>query len=903
MIWYHAFMKLSVHVPLSPFVTSATIALALVIFVIPQVAFAAATLYWTPFTEDPDTGDRTYGTELFIENAGEYEAPLNQLGEAFIQVDAPVFSTEGVLFYVPNPESPAPTREFVTRFGGFFFSSDIAFPQEGVYELDIYEVDAPVLVFNPIQRIFVWLFATPAYAQNPELFIETIRFTINEAGAVQECCSSVVFLPGIKATELYEGSSKRWLPGFFNFDGLRLAMHATGESVNNITVGDLIQNAYIFYEIYDEFFNFLDNSKSTDTIVGWKSLSYDWRYDVYDVAEQDQQLTDGTLLNLAEEIRTLAAESDTGKVTIIAHSNGGLVGKALIDTLGPDAVLVDRLVMVGTPQLGTPSAIAAMLHGTEQGLPIDAAPFAMSKATARSLSENMPGAYGLLPLAQYFSAVLEPVAHFDNFADTAAFRSAYGDTIDTASELQSFLLGTGDGRSKPATSNTLVPIILNSTLLSKAATTRSALESWTAPNDIEVVQIVGWGLDTPKAVRYYERCGAVVSGCFMDIKPEITADGDRTVVAGSAAAMAATADTYYLNLNLFNALYDTNWSHANLLAASSTQDLLKDILLKETRSAPFMRTTKPEAADVSKRLRVSVHSPVSLSVRDTEGRFTGVIPNPDPSSDIPVVVEEIPNSYYFEFGEGKYIGFDVGSSYDIVMHGSGEGVFTLEIEESEADVIINSAIYSNVPVSSSTVATLAVQDLTNENTIKIDKDGDGTVDMTTAPDGTELPLGELLALFKQKVQELDIKEKLKNKFLKQIDKLEKKMEKKKEKNQKILQKLEKKVSKQEMKGKIQAADAVELLALIAELEAQAEDVALDPELRAELKDKIQSLDIKKGLKNDLLKRVAKLERKHALINTLSHLTKKISKQNGKGTIADADARELFDLLNQIKNEL
>lgn len=753
--------------------------------------------------------------------------------------------------------------------------------------------------FGTTEGIAEWFSSGGVSGTGPRRY-STLTF---EYPKYEECCSSVVFLPGIKATELYEGDAKRWLPRLFRSDAERLAMNIMGESLYEIDVGDPIKEAYGRLEIYDAFFTFLNTLKSLAAITDWKSFPYDWRYDVYDVAGRDQELNSGTFLNMADEIRALASESDTGKVTIVAHSNGGLVGKALIDILGPDAALVDRLVMVGTPQLGTPSAISAMLHGTEQGLPIDAAPFAVSKATARELSENMPGAYGLLPLADYFSAILEPVVYFDMFTDTDLFRAAYGDTIDTASELRSFLLGIGDARIKPTPSNTLIPTILNSGLLTKAVATRSALESWTAPDGVEVIQIVGWGLDTPKAVRYYERCEIAVSGCFMDTRPEMTIDGDRTVVARSADAMAATADTYYLNLNSFNALYETNWTHANLLAASSTQDLLKDVLLKEVRSAPFIRATKPEVAEAGRRLRVSVHSPISLGVRDPEGRFTGVIPNPDPDSNIPIVVEEIPNSYYFEFGEGKYIGFDVGTSYDIVMQGNGEGTFTLEIDEIQSDAMISSSAYSNVPVSPSTLATLTLQDLSNENTLQLDEDGDGVIDMAIPPDGTEPSLNELLTFLKQKVQELDIKEKLKEKILRQLDTLEKKLEKKKTKNQKNLQKIEKKISAQEMKGKIQAVDAAELLILIEEIEIYIETNQLDPNVLRTLQDTIQSLNIKQSLKSDLLKQIARLEKKQTIINSLSRLTKQISRQNGKGAIADADAQVLLDLINQIENEL
>lgn len=757
--------------------------------------------------------------------------------------------------------------------------------------------------FGTTEGIAEWFGTGGASGTGPRRY-STLTF---EYPKYEECCSSVVFLPGIKATELYEGNVKRWLPGLFNFDGPRLVMDVFGQSINNIFVGEPLQNVRFanirFLEIYGDFFIFLDSLKALNRIVDWKSFPYDWRYDVYDVAAQNQHLNSGAFLNMADEIRALATESDTGKVTIVAHSNGGLVGKALIDRLGPDAALVDRLVMVGTPQLGTPSAIAAMLHGTEQGLPIDALPFAMGKATARELSENMPGAYGLLPLADYFSAILEPVVYFDTFNDTDVFRTAYGDTIDTASELQSFLLGIDDARIKPAPSNTLIPTILNTGLLTKAVATRSALESWTAPEGVEVIQIVGWGLDTPKAVRYYQRCEIAVSGCFMDTRPEITIDGDRTVVARSADALATTADTYYFDLNSFNALYETNWTHANLLAASSTQDLLKDVLLKDIRTAPFIRTTKPEVAEAGKRLRVSVHSPISLGVRDPEGRFTGIMSNPDPDSDIPIVVEEIPNSYYFEFGEGKYIGFNVGTSYDIVMQGNGEGTFTLEIEEIQADAIISSSTYSNVPVSSSTLATLTLQDLASETAIQLDEDGDGVIDMTVTPDGTDPSLIELLTLLKQKIQGLDIKEKLKEKILRQLDTLEKKLEKKKTKNQKNLQKIEKRLSAQEIKGKIQAVDAAALLILIEEIEIYIETSQPDPNILRTLKDTIQSLDINQSLKSGLLRRIARLEKKQAIINSISRLTKQISSQNGKGVIADTDAQVLFNLINQIENEL
>lgn len=636
---------------------------------------------------------------------------------------------------------------------------------------------------------------------------------------VSECFSNVLFLPGIKATELYEGNSKRWLPGLFNLDGQRLAMNSAGESVNDIRVGDPMENAYGVLEIYDSFFNFLNDLKSTSIIADWQSAPYDWRYDVYDAAVQDQHLRDGSARSLIDKVHDLALTSKTGKVTIIAHSNGGLVGKALIDVLGVDSDLVDRFIMVGTPQLGTPSAVAAVLHGTGQGLPIDAAPFAMSKATSREVSENMPGVYGLLPLGGYFDVVADPVVEFAAQSFTGIFQTAYGETIDTASELISFLLGIGDGRTKPSMNDTQTPTILNDTLLTETRISRDMLESWVSPPEIETIQVAGWGLDTMRGFRYRERPCPLFSGCntFLDIEPLLTAEGDGTVVSPSASALGGA---YYLNMFAFNETNDTSWSHANILAATSVQDLLNDIITNSERGASYITTTKPIA--VGKRVHLSVHSPVSIGIRDAQGRFTGVIPNPDPLSDIPVVIQDIPNTYYFEFGEGKYVGFQATEEFEIVMEGTGSGTFTLEIEEADNDTVLGTAVYTDLPVSTTTVATLNIRDLEHKGTLAVDENGDGSIDDIIAPDGQSVPLGALIILVRQKIETLAIKDKLKRDMLKKLDKLEKKVASKKGKNEKTIERsfrnIAKWITQRSVKGKISEADAQTLLDLISKIE-------------------------------------------------------------------------------------
>ena len=557
----------------------------------------------------------------------------------------------------------------------------------------------------------------------------------------KECCSSVVFLPGIKATELYENDNRVWLPGFFNTDAQRLEMTNVGESINELTVGapieDLTFASVKLVEVYGEFFDYL-NSLKGNTIVDWKALPYDWRYDVFDVVALEQQLHDNTTLNLINEIKTLASNSATGKVAIITHSNGGLLGKALLSALGEDADLVDQFIMVGTPQLGTPQALGAFLHGQDQDLPGGSWPaFFLSQEIARQLSKNMPGAYALLPTGSYLEKVLDPLITFDSSSDLSLpYLAAYGDLIGGSSsqsereknDLYSFLLGIGDGRAEALSGDLITPITLNQTLLDQARFSRSLLEDWQPPESLEIIQIVGWGKDTVRGIEYKEFCNTGAD-CVLLPLPKFTAEGDGTVVWESAGALDA-AQTYFFDLSEAN-----NWDHTDLLVAPSVQELIGGLITRNEITPVSISKTKPFLENAGKRLRVSVHSPVSLGIRDSLGRFTGIIQNSDSSSNIPLIIEEIPGTYYTEFGEGKYIGMPDGSSFDFTLTGYDSGAFTLILDEVEQDTVVSSAIFKNIPITEHTIVNFkTTRDLNTLGTLYLDKNGDGVADYTLEPD-------------------------------------------------------------------------------------------------------------------------------------------------------------------------
>ena len=140
--------------------------------------------------------------------------------------------------------------------------------------------------------------------------------------------SSVVFIPGLEASRLYiKGDiyeDQLWEPNRHQ-DVQDLYLDQNGQSIKpNIYTSDIIDE--INYSpigqsnIYKSFIKMMKGLKTDGTIANWKALPYDWRFDLPEVVAN---------ANMLAEIETMAITSNTGKVTIIAHSNGGLVAKEL----------------------------------------------------------------------------------------------------------------------------------------------------------------------------------------------------------------------------------------------------------------------------------------------------------------------------------------------------------------------------------------------------------------------------------------------------------------------------------------------------------------------------------------------------------------------------------------------
>ncbi|MFA4873540.1 MAG: LamG-like jellyroll fold domain-containing protein [Patescibacteria group bacterium] len=583
--------------------------------------------------------------------------------------------------------------------------------------------------------------------------------------------SNVAFLPGIKGSRLFHKrpspdcavncEDQLWEPNadsdvralFLNPDG---SSTESGIYTKAHTEGiiDEVLNATV--NIYKKFIDSMNTLRNEQTINEWEALPYDWRYNVEDVTNGTIAL-ENSIVRLADEIESLAQTSQTGKVTLITHSMGGQVGKLLIRRLQDEgkADLIDKFIMVATPQLGTPEAMSRLLHGEESN-PLKR--IVISPVTTRAWGENMPSAYHLLPSPEYFTraGAIFPVVSFDPAASLLTqFLQRYGTEITTRSEFDDFLLGF-EGRLKPFPVDLDNPNILNGGLLTKGTGTQQVLDSWTAPPNVEVIQIAGWGdLDTLTGLHYSQKTSyGLIDTTKITHNPIETYRGDGTVFLPSAFAM--DAQKFYVDLYADNRLLSLKRSHGDIFEVDGLRELIKQIIKEtlNTQNLPlFISTTEPTYKPKKSILRL--FSPVAIDAYDSLGNHTGLIPNPGPDSGITIIEEGIPNSSYREFGEDKYLTLDTQDTYTIKLQGLATGSFTLEIETREGDDSVGTVAYQNIPTSVTMKGELTMQDVSSVSALLLDVDGDGATDHTLDSSVEPDPIVSLQVL-KLTIQTLDL---------------------------------------------------------------------------------------------------------------------------------------------------
>jgi hypothetical protein len=660
-------------------------------------------------------------------------------------------------------------------------------------------VDPPVLV----QRI---LGTNKVFAFNQKNAID-VTVTFTGSGYVDQTSkiSNVLFIPGLEASRLYEKKTilglqiedQLWEPNA-NSDAKDLFMDTNGKSIKQgIYTKDIIEETntpvpvgFAGQNIYKSFSKMMNDMVRDNVIVAWQSFPYDWRKGVQDIVDNGIEM-DGSNFKLDQAVDYLSSASRTGKVTIISHSNGGLITKAFLKKLIDDKTAgrnnlidkIDKVILVASPQLGTPSAVPAILHGYDQ----DINPFyiysLINTETARELARNMPSAYGLVPSSEYFNHITNPVISFtQNILDPYISNQIinFGQTILNYHNERNYMIGT-EGRISPATSDILKPIKANSSLLTQAEKLHSDIDNLVLPSSIKVIQIAGWGIDTISGFEYEtsKPCPLPTTmGCtgkyILDERPIFTSDGDKTVVSPSALAMSG--EKWYIDVNRYNIGFTLDRDHHDLLEVNPIINLISSIIKNEDYSKiKYTSTTTP--IDNSNRLRLSVHSPVDIDSYDNFGNHTGKVCQNNFSSCY--IEEGIPNSSYYEFGEGKYINIPETNLKNITLEGNGIGTFTFEADIVHPDNSKSSFRFVDIPVTTLSKGEVNI----NQNSIpllKLDVSGDGIADFAIEPSNDFDPI-MYLQIMKSTINTLDISRNKKLEFNKKIDNIIKSLQKNKSK--------------------------------------------------------------------------------------------------------------------------
>lgn len=580
--------------------------------------------------------------------------------------------------------------------------------------------------------------------------------------------SSVMFFPGVMSSRLYETvgtvdcssglvsndcirENEQWV-SIVDDNHSRLALNNSGDSINNIYTKDdtqgisdenetgIIDEAY-GSNVYNSFINSLRSWKNDGTINDYHFIPYDWRLSLEDVITNGASTTDGRLTyrndqNFSEsyilnKLQDLQKNSDSGKVTLIGHSNGGLVIKALVqklkDTNNPLYEKIDKIILVAVPQAGTPDALVALLHGKSIGYGA-----VMKNARARQLVEDMPSLYNLLPSQSYFDTVnfspsITSIVTFEDDINYQTQLDEYGVVISTQGEMKNFILGT-DGRVKPAFSDTVNPNIGNSQLLSESEVAHNLLDSFEPASTTKIIQIAGWGVETISGIDYQLKRDSYTLP-HKSYKPRYVIDGDGTVVVPSALWMSTSTpnvERWWVNLPEFNGNSFIKNKHKDILEVQNVIAFIESKISSSTYSDVnnIVVDNISTLNSTMTRLHYTLHSPLTLGVYDSLGRYTGL----DPVT--LEVKEEIPDVFYEQIGEVQFISAPSDLALTLKMKGLDMGSFSLDIDKQQGNAIKDSVSFQGVPSRVSTLVELSIipnNDI-GSSILKIDQNGDGTVD-------------------------------------------------------------------------------------------------------------------------------------------------------------------------------
>ncbi len=496
-------------------------------------------------------------------------------------------------------------------------------------------------------------------------------------------------------------------------------------------VAPAVQVSGIYWDAYGDLVDYLQRQGYVMGVDLWL-FPYDWRQDVELTAQSLDALIMQALV-AANGGQTDQAAWSIQRVDIVAHSLGGLVGRAYIADPAR-AARVDQLITLGSPQFGATKALKALVYGDQFGpwfLGIGINP-----QETKDLSQNMAAGMQLLPSRAYDQL-------YDN-SDSTRLRPWVEDRdID------------GDGGvlgvlGYDQTNQLLLRLGKNELLLGRARNFHDTLDPQVdgGLNGVQWSALVGYGSGTLGQIREYT--GLCLTWWWYQPCPkrdEIPIDGDGTVAVLSATmsdpwrdnVLATAAELSYVQRE-HSALVKRDeagdgpgleWIGATLAQGSRAGAADVAAALAPSASDALTTARAPSVTRTpAKRLSgtwISALGPVAMQISDSSGRTTGR------SRASAARVVAIPDTGYDQLPEAEFtfIKQDVGYRIDLAAERAGS--VDLKVRVLGNGRVERTAVYLGAALGLSGRARLSVRPGTGHAAnpagwpaLEVDTDGDGT---------------------------------------------------------------------------------------------------------------------------------------------------------------------------------
>jgi hypothetical protein len=442
--------------------------------------------------------------------------------------------------------------------------------------------------------------------------------------------------------------------------------------VEEIVIGDITIKRVGYGNLINNFIN-QGYASGTDLFT----VPYDWRLSLEDEVDR-----------LNDVVQTAISNSPSGKVSIIAHSMGGLLVKEYLNNL-PDTSFVDKLILAGVPQLGAPKAFKALNYGDNMGFEF-AGKDVLNSDRIKTISQNMPGIYELLPSRKYIDV---------NGGYVKDFRSE----VKILNYDETAQLMKDNGR--------------NGSLIDVADDFHQEIDN-SQFNAQNVYNIVG--------CRQTKTIGGF--NIYDDEVKIVLTNGDGTVPLSSAFNLASGYNNYFVLNN------ETDINHTGLIRDEKTLALINNIISNQSDIAPEGISTNTSDCtdefgwkDLIKSFVFGVHSPVELHLYDSYGNHLG----PNSNGDIEL---EIPGGSYEVIGEDKFAIVPATDVYDVAINAISTGKFGLEVENYAGTTKEEKITYLDIPLqTNNAIAKLTFTNTNGDLALKLDNEGDGIIDMLIQP--------------------------------------------------------------------------------------------------------------------------------------------------------------------------